>query len=54
MSGAGDSGPRRLDQADKKAYKETGNAQAASAKDKMQAVNEKAKQRTGAGSARPK
>ena len=45
MGGAGSEGPRRLDQNDKKTYKEMGSTQAANAKDKVQAVNEKAKAR---------
>ena len=45
MSGAGDQGPRKLDKNDMRNYKEMGSTQAASAKDKVQAVNEKAKMR---------
>mmetsp|Transcript_40358 Transcript_40358/g.52888 ORF Transcript_40358/g.52888 Transcript_40358/m.52888 type:complete len:91 (+) Transcript_40358:1700-1972(+) len=52
MGGAGDDGLRKLDSKDKKNYKEMGNTQAAAAKDKVQAVNEKAKARN-TGSARP-
>lgn len=45
MGGAGSEGPRKLDSNDKKNYKEMGNTQAASAKDKVQAINEKVKAR---------
>ena len=38
-------GLRKLDSQDKRNYKEMGNTQAAAAKDKVQAVNEKAKAR---------
>ena len=40
-----DLAPRKLDSMDKRNYKEMGSNQAATAKDKVQAVNEKAKQR---------
>ena len=43
MGGAGSQGPRKLDNLDKKNYKELGSNQAASARDKVQAVNEKEK-----------
>ena len=47
MSGAGtDQGPRKLASIDQRNYKEIGNTQAATAKDKVQAVNEKAKQKS--------
>ena len=47
MSGAGtDQGPRKLASIDQRNYKEMGSNQAASAKDKVQAVNDKAKQKT--------
>ena len=45
-------GLRKLDSTDKRNYKEMGNTQAAAAKDKVQAVNEKAKARNTA-STRP-
>ena len=51
MGGAASAGPRKLDVLDKKNYREMGNTQAANAKDKVQAVNEKVKARN-AGSAR--
>ena len=41
MGGAGAQGPRKLDSIDKQNYKELGSNQAASARDKVQAVNEK-------------
>lgn len=44
MAGS-DLAPRKLDSMDKRNYKEMGSNQAATAKDKVQAVNEKAKQR---------
>ena len=44
MAGS-DLAPRKLDSIDKRNYKEMGSNQAANAKDKVQAVNEKAKQR---------
>ena len=53
MSGAGEAGPRKLDSQDKRNYKELGNNQATSAKEKVQAVNEKAKVRS-TNSTRPK
>ena len=43
MGGAASAGPRKLDHLDKKNYKEMGSNQAASAKDKVSAANEKAK-----------
>ena len=46
MTGAaGHLAPRKLDSMDKRDYKEMGSTQAAAAKDKVQAVNEKAKAR---------
>jgi len=42
MAGS-DLAPRKLDSMDKRNYKEMGSNQAATAKDKVQAVNEKAK-----------
>ena len=45
MAGS-DLAPRKLDSMDKRNYKEMGSNQAATAKDKVQAVNEKAKQRS--------
>ena len=45
MAGS-DLAPRKLDSMDKRNYKEMGSNQAASAKDKVQAVNDKAKQKT--------
>ena len=45
MGGAGsDQGPRKLASIDQRNYKEMGSTQANAAKDKVQAVNEKAKQ----------
>lgn len=49
MGGGGDTGPRKLDSMDQKTYKEMGGTQAASAKDKIQVVNEKAKRGGAAG-----
>lgn len=49
MGGSDDTGPRKLDSLDQKNYKEMGNTQAASAKDKVQVVNEKAKRGGAAG-----
>lgn len=49
MGGGGDTGPRKLDSMDQKTYKEMGGTQAASAKDKVQVVNEKAKRGGAAG-----
>ena len=53
MGGAGSAGPRKLDSLDKKNYKELASTQAATAKDKVKEVNEKAKARN-TDSARPK
>jgi len=49
MGGVDDTGPRKLDSIDQKTYKEMGGTQAASAKDKIQVVNEKAKRGGAAG-----
>ena len=53
MAGS-DLAPRKLDSIDKRNYKEMGSNQAATAKDKVQAVNEKTKQRNTNAADRPK
>ena len=41
MNGTGDQGPRKLNSTDQQDYKEIGNTQASSMKEKVQAVNAK-------------